>query len=502
MRGSLPADRDGGELEEVRRSVAAALAALALAASAQELSPEAAQALRAYSEFSTHTLAAWHPSRREILVFHRAGPAQAGHTVAEPGARPRPLAATAGALRAAFHPAGGDSFVFIAPGPDGLPRVQRYDASTQSAAMVSPAGERAIDFAWSPTGDRIVYSTAEGDGARSILRTVDPLRPATEKPLARLEGTWTDLRYSANGRRVVAAQLLAGGESHLWQVGVATGTARRITRPDGKIPASYRSPQLTRDANSLLALAQRGTDMRRLVLLPVAGGAERVLTAHLPHAVDAFAVSSDAGLAALVTQENGAHVMRFIDLVTLKEQPRPPLLDGAIGGLAWRPGSREVGFHISAARTAGDVFSYDVKTNQVTRWTNGNNPAVNARELPEPRVVRWRAAEGRDASALLFAPPGRFTGKRPAIVDHRWARGQVRAGFLGEANYLVNELGIAIVRPDARDPRDIETLLEWIGAQPGLDAARTLVIGDGGGQAIDDDTFVRTAIDFARRSGL
>ena len=485
----------------MRRFVAAAFAGFALAAPAQEVSPEIARALRAYSEFRTHALAAWHPARREMLVLTSVRGAPVVHTLAEPGARLQPLPATTGAADATYHSARGDSFVFIAPGPDGLARVQRYDASTQSAAMVSPAGERAIDFAWSPSGDRIVYATASADGARSTLRTVDPLRPATEKVLGRHDGKWSDLRYATNGRRVVATQYLAGGESHLWQVAIPAGTTRRITRPDGKTRASYGSPQFTRDGNSILALARRGTELRHLVLLPIAGGKERILTAHLKHSVDAFAVSSDAGLAALVTHENGAHVMRFIDLVTLKEQPRPPLLDGAIGGLAWRPGSREVGFHISSARTAGDVFSYDVKSNQVTRWTNGNNPAVNARELPEPRIVRWKAAEGRDATALLYAPPARFPGKRPAIVDHRAAPHQVRAGFLGEANYLVNDLGIAIVRPDARGPRDIESLLQWIGSQPGLDAARTIVIGEGGDAAIDEETFMRASMDFARRAG-
>ena len=70
-----------------------------------------------------------------------------------------------------------------------------------------------------------------------------------------------------------------------------------------------------------------------------------------------------------------ARALRFIDLATLKELPRPPLAPGVIGGLRMAARkSTEVGFHMSSARSAGDVFSYDVKTSKVTRWTNGNNP--------------------------------------------------------------------------------------------------------------------------------
>jgi len=501
VRGPVAARGHGGGREEVRRLLAAASAALALAAAARELPPEVARALQPYREFRTHSLAAWHPLQRELMVMHRVGAEELAHRVAEPGSKPLPLPAIAGASHVAFQPTRGDLVVFIAPDADGVPRVQRYDASTQSAAMVSPPGERAIDVAWNPAGDRIVYSTADPGGRRSTLRMVDPRRPETERLLSRHDGTWTDLRVGANGQRIVASQLLPGGASHLWQVGVATGTARRVTRPDAKGPVSYRSPQFSRNGSSLFALSQRGSGARRLVLLPIAGGTERVLTAHLPHGVDAFAVSTDAGLLAFVANENGSHVMRFIDLVTLKEQPRPPLLDGVIGGLAWRPGSHEIAFHISSARTAGDVFSYDVKANQVTRWTNGNNPALNAREFPEPRLVRWKAADGRDLSALLYAPPRRFAGKRPVIVDHRFGPGSARAGFLGAGNYLVNELGIVLVRPGLRDARDVTGLLEWIGKEPGLDASKTVVIGEGRDGEPDDEVFLEAALDFAARAG-
>ena len=190
-----------------------------------------------------------------------------------------------------------------------------------------------------------------------------------------------------------------------------------------------------------------------------------------------------------------------------------------MGGLAWKPKSRELGFQVSSARTAGDVFAYEAKTNQVTRWTNGNASGVNIREFAEPQRIKWKSADGREISGLLYAPPARFTGKRPVIVDWRSGAGsQWRTGFLGRANYVVGELGVAIIRPNVRGStgfgkafaslassggetrKDIDALLEWIGRQPQLDASRTLVIGTGASGQPDDDTFIAGAIDYARQA--
>ena len=142
------------------------------------------------------------------------------------------------------------------------------------------------------------------------------------------------------------------------------------------------------------------------------------------------------------------------------------------------------------------------------------------RGFAEPQVVKWKAADGHESTGLLYMPPQRFSGKRPVIVDHRAGPGsQWRAGFLGRANYVLGELGVAILRPNVRGSsgfgksqaalgagslrgdaaRDITGLLEWIGRQPALDESRTLVVGAGIAGEPDDEAFIAAAVDFARR---
>ena len=507
----------------MRRAAALLVLTAAFAAGAQQLPPDVAQALRPYSEFRAYTLQSWHPKGNEVLVARRDGGSRELQRVDTPLAAPKPVALEGRVLAAAFQPVDGASLAYVSESAEGNRRLYRHELASGTSTQLSPGDEDATEFAWSAAGDRVVYATVSVDPAyatrvRTTLRIVDPARPGSERLLAKLDGRWKDLRLATNAKTLALTQEVSPTESHLWVMDVPAGTRRRVTRPEGKATGSFSSPAFSKDGKSLFALSDRGSEYRRLVLVPIAGGAARVLTGHLAYDVDDYSTSDDAGLLAFVTNEGGSHVVRLIDLVTLKEQPRPSLLDGVIGGLAWKPKSREVGFQVSSARTAGDVFSYETKTNQVTRWTNGNANGVNIRDFAEPQRIKWKGQDGRDISGLLYAPPAKFTGKRPVIVDWRSGAGsQWRTGFLDRANYVVGELGVAIVRPNVRGSsgfgkafaslpsgagegrKDIDALLEWIGQQPNLDAGRTLVVGSGAAGQPDDDAFIATAVDYARR---
>jgi dipeptidyl aminopeptidase/acylaminoacyl peptidase len=471
------------------------------------ISADIVEKVRPYGDFRPHGLWSWHPTEREMLVRRRLDATNQVHRVVEPGIAPKPLTDLPDAVFAAsYQPTHGRYFIFLmGQGGDEVYRIHRYDFATQAVVPVSPAGERAASFTWARAGDRIAYATVPIDRntpervARTTLHIVDPSRPEADRVVARLDGGgWTGFRFSEDGKRLAFVEVISTNESHLWVMDLANGKKRRVTKPGAREPVSYRNPRFSKDGKSLFATSDRDSEFRHVVLIPIAGGPERALASNLKFDVDDLEISHDAGLAAFVTNENGSHVLRFLDLVTLKEQPRPPLVDGVIGGLEWRPKSHEIGFHITSARSAGDVFSYDAKSNQTTRWTNGNNPEINTRELAEPSVIRWKSFDGREITGLLYRPPASFTGKRPVIVNiHGGPASQARPVFLGRNNHLINALGVAMIYPNVRGSsgfgktflklddgmkredsvRDIGALLDWIGKQPELDASKVLVTG-------------------------
>jgi dipeptidyl aminopeptidase/acylaminoacyl peptidase len=101
-------------------------------------------------------------------------------------------------------------------------------------------------------------------------------------------------------------------------------------------------------------------------------------------------------------------------------------------------------------------------------------------------------------SGLITRPPARFSGKRPVLIEiHGGPSAQATLGFNGRLNYLVNELGIALIEPNVRGSsgfgktfiglddglkredsvKDVGALLDWIARQPDLDAGRIVVQG-------------------------
>jgi dipeptidyl aminopeptidase/acylaminoacyl peptidase len=426
------------------------------------------------------------------------------HRVEAPGAVPEPLTHLDDPVAQAEYPPGkGSYFVFTrAHAGDEQYRLYRHGPGPGDDVALSGARERVESFAWSPRGDRVAYFAQHGsdDDVHTRLYLVDPLHPEAGRVIATFErARYAGLRFSRDARKLTFVERISPRESHVWVLDTVSGARGRVTPATSGRPVSYASPRFTRDARALFVLSDRDSEFRHLAFLPLGPGRERNLTGRHAHDVDEFEINWDKNRIAFTTNESGADVLRFIDAGTFAELPRPPLFEAVIENLQWRPGTDELAFQVSSARTAADVFSYRLEANQLTRWTNGNNPEVNTSALPEPQVVRWKSFDGREISGLLYAPPApRFKGPWPVMVMlHGGPALEARPAFIGRFNYLVNEVGVALLYPNVRGSsgfgktfealddqrrredavRDVGALLDWIAAHPELDAKRVVMAG-------------------------
>jgi dipeptidyl aminopeptidase/acylaminoacyl peptidase len=199
-----------------------------------------------------------------------------------------------------------------------------------------------------------------------------------------------------------------------------------------------------------------------------------------------------------VTNEDGASVLHRIDAETGKALAVPALPVGVVNSLAWHESGRELGLSLSSARAPSDLYAVDFDKQRVERWTESETGGLNTAAFAEAEVVRWKSFDGRTISGLLYKPPARFTGPRPVVINiHGGPEGQSRPTFLGRNNFLIDQLGVAILFPNVRGStgfgktfakldngrlredsvKDIGALLDWLKARPDLDAARVMVTG-------------------------
>jgi dipeptidyl aminopeptidase/acylaminoacyl peptidase len=468
---------------------------------------EIAKRTAPYTEFRPSRVTAWHPKKRELLISTRLENASQIHRVAEPGAKPEPLTDFKDPVVAAsYQPKQGNFFLFAkGSGGDEAFQISRLDLESRSVTPLSPANARAGTPSWNHEGNRVVFTTAildrnnQGREARTELHMIDPEKPDTDKVIATFEGGgWNGFRWSPDDSRLVFVEFKSANESHVWTMDIATGETRRLTTEQKGEQVRYHSPRFGPDGKRIYATSDRGSEFQRLVVIDAASGKEDVLLPNLNWDVDEFAISKKTGRIAFTTNEDGVHALRFFDLEAGKELNRPALVPGVISGLMWNRTGDELAFNHASARSAGDVFSWNMKEGKMTRWTNGASAELNVSEFAEPKLIRWKSFDERQITGFYYDPPERFKGKRPVIISiHGGPESQSRAGFIGRFNYFVNELGVAVIFPNVRGSsgfgktflkldngkkredsvKDIGALLDWIKQQPDLDANRILVTG-------------------------
>ena len=488
------------------------------------ISEELVAKVRAYTDFKPSTIVAWHPAQSALLIRTRLSNTLQLHLVSGPGIKPVPITDFPDAVSgASFQPTKGAYLLFEkASGGDEVFQIFRLDLATKAVTALSDPNERASAPSWNKQGDRIVYTTTTIDrnnASRAPMTTLvlsDPLKPEGNKTIGTFEGgRWFNFRFAPDDKTLVFSEYISANESHIWTMDISGGQKKRVTAETraGGTPVFYGPAKFSRDGRKLFATSDKDSEFRRLVMIDLSSGKESVLTPKLLHDVSDFAVSTRAKRIAFITNEDGASVLRFLDLETLAELPRPALLPGEISGLRWKAGfdddladgtqskttDAELAFNVTSARSPGDVYSWNLATTKITRWTNSASPALNPLEFAEPKLVRWKSFDGLMISGFLYRPDAKkFPGKRPVIINiHGGPEAQARPGFIARNNYMINESGIAMLYPNVRGSsgfgktflamdngmkredsvKDIGALFNWIKEQPDLDAAKVLVMG-------------------------
>jgi len=263
--------------------------------------------------------------------------------------------------------------------------------------------------------------------------------------------------------------------------------------------------------------------------IDLASKKQTVLTPSINWDVEFFTISWDGKTIAFVTNEDGLSVLHLYDTILHKERPAPKLPPGVVNSLEWHKNDRDIGFDMESARAPDDIYSLDVKTGKIERWTESETGGINTQNFSAPEIVRWKTFDGKMISGLYYKPPAKFTGKRPVLINiHGGPEGQSRPWFQGAGNYFINEMGIAVIQPNVRGStgygktfvaldngflregayKDIGSLLDWIKTQPDLDADRIMISGGsyGGHMTLAISTLyadrIRCALDVVGPSNL
>lgn len=457
--------------------------------------------VKRYTEFRSAVLSSWHPTQREMLISTRFANTAQVHRVRSPlGMRQQLTFFAEAPTGATYQPTTGEYFVFSRDtGGNEFNQNYRYDLATGEVTLLTDGKSKNSRGIWSTAGDRMVYTSTRRNGQDTDLYVVDPTHPQSNRLLAAVEGGgWSPLDWSPDDHQVLVAQYISANESYLWLVDAQSGKKTLLTPKTGNEPVAYDGALFSRDGQGLYVISDRGSEFQRLSYFDLATRTYTELTSQIPWDVEDFDLSKDGKLLAFVTNEDGRSVLHLLDTATRQARPVPKLPPGLIYGIIWHPNNKDLGLTLLTARFPADVYSLDVTTNQLQRWTESETGGLNTANFAEAELIRWKSFDNKMISGFLYRPPSRFTGKRPVIIDiHGGPESQSRPIFQGRDNFFLNELGVALLMPNVRGStgygktflklddgklredsvKDIGVLLDWIATQPDLDPNRILVMG-------------------------
>ena len=459
-----------------------------------------ATSVERYSNFRGASLASWNPERREILIATRFADVPQIHLVKMPaGDRSQLTFYSDSVTQARFNPQRANYFVFSKDvGGGEFYQLYRFDLGSGDITLLTDGKSRNVGLVWAHGGEKIAYGSTRRDGNDVDIWVMNPADSKTDHMLAKLDGGgWQPLDWSPDEQKILVLNEVSAEESYLWLMDATSGEKTLLT-PKGGANVHYGAGQFSKDGKGIYLTTDKDSEFHRLAYVDLASKQHVYLTSNIPWDVDEFDLSDNGKLIAFVTNEDGFGVLHVLDTATHKEKPVPNLPKGIVSGVAWHKNNRDLGFDLSSARSSSDVYSVDVQTGKVERWTFSETGGLNTANFPEPELIHWKSWDARNISGLLYRPPAKFTGKRPVIINiHGGPEGQFRPSFLARSNYHLNELGIAMIFPNVRGStgygktflsldngflregsyKDISTLLDWIQTQPDLDSSRVMITG-------------------------
>lgn len=476
-----------------------------------------------YTEFRGHGFLDWHPTRREMLVSHRAAGASTAQVfrVRSPLAEPERLTNFTDPVGTALYEPGQGRYLVLerASGGNEVTQLHRLDLDTQAVTLLTDPNQRHDLLGWlnnRPVAgqpaqpDRLLHTsvpidrTAAGGSREQIaadLWLLDPLQPEGRRKVTSLPGTgWFELVVAPDDRKVALMRYRSATESEVWEIDLASGERRQLLPRPGQ-PAAFHAPAgFTEDGRGLWVVTDRMGEFRQLARLDLASGEMRLVTGHIPWDVDGGDTSHDGRWLMVRANEDGRGQLHLIDPTSLSERPLPAELPaGSIGAAHFHRRYTELAFSVNGASGPSQIHSLDLATGRLQAWTRPVAPqGLDPAGFAPQQVIRWKGFDGLAISGLLTRPPARHSGRRPVLINiHGGPEGQATFGFLGRWQYLVEELGVAFIQPNVRGSsgfgkrflsldngflredsvKDIGSLLDWIATQPDLDPDRVVVMG-------------------------
>jgi dipeptidyl aminopeptidase/acylaminoacyl peptidase len=370
--------------------------------------------VRKYTEARGASVLDWHPTNRSMLVSTRFANSNQVHRVSSPvGSRYQLTFFNEPVGSASYEPIEGKYFLFTKDvGGNEFGQIYRFDFASGESTLLTDGG-RSQNGGWSWSNDkkRICYGSTRRNGADRDLWIMDPLNPKADRLAIQVKGGgWSVQDWSHDDSTLLVMEYLSVNKSNIYTADVATGTLAPLTDPNRDV--AYGGAKFSKDGKSIYLTTDETGEFQQLARMALSDKKLIPLSQDIESDVESFELSNDGSQLALAVNQRGLTQLFVMETATGIKKQIPNLPIGVISIGSWRNDDSEFSVNMTSAQSSSDVYSIDVKSLQLTRWTESEMGGLVASDLPAAKLVEWKSFDGKMISGFLYQPPERFTGKR------------------------------------------------------------------------------------------
>jgi len=446
-----------------------------------------------------------------LLISTRFAETAQAHRVCEPmGMReqltfyPEPVNGLTTAPAAAKQ----DGFVFAKDvGGNEFSQLYWFDFGTRAITMLTDGKRSQNNGAlFSHDGTQLAYSSTARNGKDTDVWVRD-VKSGVAKPVVTQGGSWSAMDFSPDGKQLLALKYVSANEMYPGLVDLASGKVEQFPVDGGK--AAFGGFKFSPDGKSVYYVSDepfegKAREFQTLRWHNPQTHAFKELSADIPWDVESIDISDDGHYLAYTTNEDGIQRLHVLTLPGHKAVRLPELPVGLIGGVSFSPDGKRLALTLNTATSPSDAYVIDLAGAKLARWTRSEVGGLDASKFVAPTLVRFPTfdtvnGKPRTIPAFYYKPtkPAK-NGRYPVVINiHGGPESQALPNFSPNAQFLANELGVAVLVPNVRGSsgygktyltldngekredsvKDIGALLDWIAKQPELDASRVGVQG-------------------------
>jgi dipeptidyl aminopeptidase/acylaminoacyl peptidase len=311
---------------------------------------------------------------------------------------------------------------------------------------------------------------------------------------------WSPLDWSADDRKLLVRKHVSSQEDYLYIVELGSGQKREVDSSPTKVAIS--AAKFSRDGTGVYILSDRDADNAKVHFVNIFTGEKTDISGRGPWDVERFALSNDGHYLAYVTNEGGLGKLNLVDLRTHQDltPPRFPFT-GVIDSLSFDRDGKRLAFGLSAANQPRDAYVLDIESNRLEAWTSSEAGPLDRSKFVVPHLTQFPTfdrADGKPRQIPVYLYEPATPGPHPVLLMlHDEPDSEFRPAFDPWIEYVVNELGFAVVAPNVRGSsgygksffaldkgmlredavKDLGALLVWLGLDSRFDAKHVVVSG-------------------------